>query len=346
MARITSFQRMAATSRRPGGPVRFGAPLGRGGVIGPAGPLPICGGDLVFFLPRRQRGRGGGGWDTALQRISTHAPRPPGVARLAPGGGLPLAGVVTRRPRGAHASVRDLFASHCLLFPRFVSGGGWRQGPGDNSHYTTLPHPHCESGRWRFLFALRSELGLATPLCRRRCEEHPRRPRRQPPPRVHTHPRNPRRVARLWWGWRRVGGGCGGSRVRPSCRLEWPSVCCLPTDDVARVVRGRAHTGVPAPAAAAPRQCWSLCVVRAHPLFSTFRAGSGTSLRRFSRDAGVAPVVSPLFCAGAAWPRSCIRGSHRLRTWRRVPILLVGPFLSPPRHLSLLLPPLLQSSFC
>lgn len=106
-----------------------------------------------------------------------------------------------------------------------------------------------------------------------------------------SHPPECAPTAEIPGAWR----GCGGGGVRPPCRLEWPSVCCLPTDDVARVVRGRAHTGVPAPAASAPRQCRSLCVVRFSPLFSTVRTGSVASLRRFSCDAAVAPVGAPPF---------------------------------------------------
>lgn len=61
MARITSSQRMAATSRRPGGPVRFGAPLGRGGVIGPAGPANFVVATLCFFCRGDSEGGGAGG---------------------------------------------------------------------------------------------------------------------------------------------------------------------------------------------------------------------------------------------------------------------------------------------
>lgn len=336
MARITSSQRMAATSRHQPPPRRacqIRCTVGPRRGDWPGWACQFCGGDPVFFLPRRERGRGGGGWDTGLQRISNHAPRPHRVARLAPGRGLPLAGVATRRPSGAHASVRDLFASHCLLFPRFVGGGGGvASGTGRQQSLHHPPSPTLP--KWAVAIPLRAPL-----------RARPRDPALSPPvrgtpppaqatatpPSAHPPPKSPAR-GEVVVGVECVRRAAWSGRVCAACpQTTWQEWCGGGPTPACQHQQQRPH-------GSAGRCASSDFLPSSQPsvqgrllLFAAFPV-TRPSLR----------WVPPLFCAGAAWPRSCIRGSH-LAT---VPILLVGPLLSPPRHLSLLLPPLLKTFFC
>lgn len=331
MARITSSQRMAATSRRPGGPVRFGAPLGRGGVIGPAGPANFVVATLCFFCRGDSEGGGAGGGTQGCSGF----PTTPRALTVWLGSHL---GAVSHwrawppdvRAGPTHRCGTCLQAIVCC-FPASLVGGGVASGTGRQQSLHHPPSPTLP--KW----------GVAIPL-RAPLRARPRDPALSPPvrgtpppaqatatpPRA-THRRNPRRVARLWWGW-------SASAVPPGV-----AECVL----LAHRRRGKSGAGAGPHRRASTSSSGPTAVPVAvrrpfTPLFSTVRTGSVASLRRFSCDAAVAPVVPPLFCAGAAWPRSCIRGSH-LAT---VPILLVGPLLSPPRHLSLLLPPLLKTFFC